>query len=46
MAKEINNYLNNTSFFNQTKRNVQKAKEELVWENEKEILINCYETIQ
>ncbi len=45
MAKEINTFLNNTSLFNQIKRNVQKAKEELVWENEKEILINCYETI-
>tara|TARA_Y100000589_G_scaffold309391_1_gene326848 strand:+ start:3392 stop:4516 length:1125 start_codon:yes stop_codon:yes gene_type:complete len=42
MAEEINNYINNNDFFNQTKKNVQKAKAEFVWENEKEILINCY----
>ena len=42
MADEINNYLNNSEWFNRTKENVQKAKLELVWENEKEILINCY----
>lgn len=42
MASEINSYLNNSEWFNQTKENVQRAKLELVWENEKEILINCY----
>ena len=42
MADEINNYLNNSEWFNRTKENVRKAKLELVWENEKEILINCY----
>ena len=42
MANQINNYLNNKSFFNETKENVQKAKIELVWENEKKVLVNCY----
>ena len=42
MANEINNYLNNKSFFYETKENVQKAKTELVWENEKKVLVNCY----
>lgn len=42
MAEEINDYLNNSERFNYTKQNVQKAKAELIWENEKGILINCY----
>ena len=42
MAEEINNYLNNNDLFNKTKQNVKKAKADLIWENEKEILINCY----
>ncbi len=45
MAKEITNYLNDKNRFNQTKKNVQKAKAELIWENEKKVLISCYETI-
>lgn len=46
MAEEINNYLNNESLFTQTKENVQKAKTELVWENEKEVLVNCYKSFE
>ena len=42
MAEEINDYLNNSERFNYTKQNVQKAKAELIWENEKVVLINCY----
>lgn len=42
IAEEINDYLNNSERFNYTKQNVQKAKAELIWENEKGILINCY----
>ena len=45
MASEINDFLNDTIRFNQTKKNVQKAKAELIWENEKEVLISCYDTI-
>jgi hypothetical protein len=45
MAKEITNYLNNTNRFNQTKKNVQRAKAELIWENERDVLISCYDTI-
>ncbi|MBO73442.1 MAG: glycosyltransferase [Flavobacteriales bacterium] len=45
MAEEINNYLNNSDFFNKTKENVQKAKSELIWENEKDVLIKCYESV-
>lgn len=45
MAEEINNYLNNESLFNQTKLNVQKAKKDLVWKNEKHVLIDCYQEI-
>ena len=46
MASEINDFLNDTIRFNQTKKNVQKAKAELIWENEKEVLISCYDTIR
>ena len=42
MAEEISEYINNNELFNQTTKNVQKAKAEFVWENEKGILINCY----
>ena len=45
MASEINDFLNDTTRFKQTKKNVQKAKAELIWENEKEVLISCYDTI-
>ena len=45
MAEEINSYLSNNERFNYTKQNVQKAKAELIWENEKEILINCYNNL-
>ena len=45
MASEINDFLNDTIRFNQTKKNVQKAKAELIWENEKDVLISCYDTI-
>ena len=46
MASEINDFLNDTIRFNQTKKNVQKAKAELIWENEKDVLISCYDTIR
>ena len=42
MAEEINAYLNDESFFNFTKQRVQIAKNELIWENEKHVLIDCY----
>jgi len=45
MAEEINNYLKDDAFFNQTVLNVQKAKMDLVWENEKHVLIDCYQSI-
>ncbi len=45
MAEEINNYLNDDTFFSETMLNVQKAKTDLVWENEKHVLIDCYQSI-
>ena len=45
MAEEINNYLNDESLFSQTKQNVLKAKTDLVWENEKQVLIDCYQDL-
>lgn len=44
MALEINNFLNNNSLFRLTQKNVGTAKKELVWENEKQVLIDCYKT--
>ena len=46
IAKEINEYLNDNRFFNKTKENVSRAKVELIWENEKNVLIDCYERIE
>jgi glycosyltransferase involved in cell wall biosynthesis len=46
MAQEINNYLNNNSLFSLTKKNVEIAKKELVWENEKQVLIDCYKAFE
>lgn len=45
MAEEINNYLKDDAFFSETIQNVQKAKTDLVWENEKHVLIDCYQSI-
>ena len=46
MAEEINNYLDNETLFCLTKQNVEKAKKDLVWENEKQVLIDCYKAFE
>ena len=45
IAKAINELYTNRELYNQLCANVEKAAEELCWENEGKILVSVYESV-